>query len=187
MILSHVRKSGKLKRGGTLVELLVDAFGERAADAFHARQILDTRSQHALKSTEVLEEPLAAPRTHRGNLLEARRGARLAAARAMPRDREAVRLVADLLDQVQRRMIGRQATRLFLARDEELLHAGLALHTLGHADHADVMQAEVLHHRLRSVDLPEAAVDEDQVRCLALALRELAVAHAQRIAHRTIV
>src|SRR5476649_2804556 len=127
MILSHVRKSGKLKRGGTLVELLVDAFGERAADAFHASQILDTRSQHALKSTEVLEEPLAAPRPHRGNLLEAGRRARLAAARAVARDREAVRLVADLLDEMQRRMIGRESPRLVLARHEELLHAGLAL------------------------------------------------------------
>src|SRR5471032_381909 len=148
MILSHVRKSGKLKRGCTLMELLVNAFGELAADAFHPRQILDTRSQHALKSTEVLQEPLAAPRPHGGNLLEARRRARLAAARAVARDREAVRLVADLLDEMQRRMIGRQAARLVLAGHEELLHAGLALHALGHADHADVMQAEILHHRL---------------------------------------
>src|SRR6202521_1359482 len=121
MIRSHVRKSGKLKRAGTLVQLLVDALGELAADALDASQILDTRSQHALKSPEVLQQSLAPARPHGGNLLQARGGALLAASRAMPGDREAMRLVADLLDQVQRRVVGRQATRRLLARDEELL------------------------------------------------------------------
>ena len=80
------------------------------------------------------------------DVLQARGGARLAAPRAVPGDGEAVGLVADLLDEVQRRMVRRQAPRALLARHEELLEAGLALLALGHADHRDVGEAQVLHH-----------------------------------------
>src|SRR5260221_11212562 len=108
------------------MQLLVDALGQGAADPLDASQILDTRSQHPLKSTEVLEEPLAPARPDRGNFFQARGGARLAAARAVPGDREAVRLVADLLDQVQRGMVGREPPRRLFSNDEELRQPGLA-------------------------------------------------------------
>src|SRR5690349_15228791 len=114
------------------MQLLIDALGELAADALDARQILDARSKHPLKSTEMFQQPLAAAWPDGGYLLQARGGARLAAARAMSRDREAVRLVAHLLDEMQRRMVGRKPSRLVLAGNEELLQSGFALHALRH-------------------------------------------------------
>src|SRR5262249_23002218 len=116
----------------------------------------------------MLEQALAPSRSHGGDLLEARSGARLAAPGAVPGDRAAMRLVAHLLDEVQRGMVGRKAPRLLFTRDEELLHPRLALHALRDADHADVVQPQVGHHGTRGIELPDAAVDEDEVRRLAL-------------------
>src|SRR3982751_5435766 len=153
------------------MQLLVDALGEGPADPFDAGEVVNAGSKYPLQSTEMIKEPLAPPRAHRRDFLQARGRARLAAARAMAGDGEAVRLVADLLDEVQRRVIGRQALGLFLARDEGPFHAGLAPDAFGHADHAAVVQAEIRHHRARCVELADAASDEDQVRRLALAVR----------------
>src|SRR6185312_17490715 len=121
------------------------------------------------------------------DLLEARSGARLPAPGAMARDRETVRLVAHLLDEMERRVVGRKAPWLLLSGDEELLEARFPLRALGDTDHRDVMQAQVRHHGARRVELADATVDEDQVGHLSFAVRELAVAHAERIAHGTVV
>src|SRR6187549_3739289 len=100
-----MRAHNRYRPHAGLVQLLVDALGERAADALHLGQVVHARGQHALKAAEMLEQPLPAARSHRGDLLEARGGARLAAARAVSRDGETVRLVADLLDEMQGGMV----------------------------------------------------------------------------------
>src|SRR5882672_10794083 len=98
----------QVRRFGTLsgMELPVDLLGELAADALDLRQVLHARA-------------------HARDPLERGRGAALRAAGAMPGDGEAVRLVADLLDEVQPRMVRRQPHRL--SSDPQLLQARLAL------------------------------------------------------------
>ena len=78
----------------------------------------------------------------------------LAAQLAVVRDREAVRLVAHLLQQVQRLRVARDAHRLALAGQVHLLEP------LGEARDADVFEAELLEHAHRDAELALAAVDE---------------------------
>ena len=101
-------------------------------------------------------------------------------ARAVAGDREAVRLVAHLLDEVQRRVVRRQAARLLLARDEELLHAGLALHALGHADHRGSRAGPGRpSSRRAALSWPMPPSIRIRSGVLALAVGELAVAHCR--------
>src|ERR1051325_1492750 len=83
------------------VQVAVDALRERTADALHLGDIVDRGGLHAPQSAEMLDQRLAALGADARDLVEHRGGARLAAPRAVPDDGEAVRLVADRLDQVQ--------------------------------------------------------------------------------------
>src|SRR5689334_5000302 len=121
------------------MEFLVDPLGECTAYSLDAGQVVDARGEDPLQPAEMLEQLLAARGPDGRDLLEARGGARLAAPRAVAGDRETVRLVAHLLDEVQRGAVGREAPGLVLAGKDQLFHAGLALHALGHADHADLV------------------------------------------------
>src|ERR1700687_1986066 len=154
MIRSHVSNSGMLSRMVALVKLLVDALGERTADAFHACKIFDARGEHSLQAAEVLEKLLAPARSDGRNLLQARGGARLAAARAVAGNRETVCLVSDLLDQMGRRVVRGQPARLLLARHEKLLQARFPLFALGHPDHAKAGHSYIRHHPTRRGYLP---------------------------------
>ena len=61
----------------------------------------------------------------------------------MARDGEAMRFVADLLDEVQARMVRRAAAAASLAfGQDQLLQSRLALLALGHADHRQVAQSQ---------------------------------------------
>ena len=74
------------------------------------------------------------------------------------RDREAVRLVADPLQELQAGGVLRQHDRLRPARDEDLLDP------LRERDHRDARQVVALHRRERRRELALAAVDHDEVR-----------------------
>ena len=106
----------------------------------------------------------------------------------MVRDGEAVRLVTDLLEQVQGLGVARDAHRLGIAGEIDLLEA------LGQRRHADVFEPEVLEHPHRDTELTLAPVDEEQVRRVGeplagartfVALGEVAAeAPGQRLFHR---
>src|SRR5947207_14841370 len=121
----------------------IDALGERTADAFHLGDVVDRRRLYAAQAAEVLDQCLAALRADAGNLIQHRGRARLAAASAVADDGEAVRLVADRLDEMQRRVRRRELQAARLRLDDQLLEARLALRSLGDAHHADLMQAEI--------------------------------------------
>src|SRR5262245_36094365 len=87
------------------MELPVDFLGELAADALDLGQIFHARSQHAPQSSEPRQKLFTALRAHSCNAFEARRGAPLGTPRPVSRDREAVRFVADPLDQVEARVV----------------------------------------------------------------------------------
>src|SRR5262249_687770 len=181
MIRIHVSRIGTLSG----MELPVDLLRELAADAFDLGQVLDARAHHALESSEARQQLLAPLRAHAGDALERGRGAGLGAPRAVPGDREAVRLVADVLDQVETGMIGRQPERTLA--DPQLLQPGLALRTLGDADEGDVGKPDLGERRPRRPDLPLAPVDEDRVGRDALPARDASVAARERLVERAVV
>ncbi len=82
------------------MELLVNAFGERSADSFDAREIIDTGSDHPLKSTEMLQQTLTATRAHGEALNQPSCRTRLTAPCPVASDRKAMRLVPYLLDEM---------------------------------------------------------------------------------------
>ena len=113
--------------------------------------------------------------------------------RALPRrarwpdDREAVRLVADLLDEMQARMRRRELQRARLRFEDQLFLSGLALGPFGHADHADLVQAQIMQDCSSDAHLPLAAVDQDQVRDLACLGGHALVAPRQHLLHGGVV
>src|SRR5262245_26927738 len=143
--------------------MLVDALSERPADALHLGDVVDRRRLHAAQPTERREQRLAALVADPGDLAQHGRGARFAPARAVPDDREAMRFIADLLDEMQARMRWRELQGFRLRLDDQLLHAGLALRTLRDTDYADLVQPKVVQHRRCDAHLPFPTVDEDQV------------------------
>src|SRR5258706_15623723 len=116
--------------------MFVDALGERAADAFHLRDVVYSRGLHAAQPAEMLDQRLAALRADAWNLVEHGRGARFSAPRAMADDGEAVRLVADRLDEVQPGVRGRQLQGARVGLQDQLFEAGFALGALRDPDHA---------------------------------------------------
>src|SRR3954464_13024116 len=131
----------------------IDALGEWTADAFHLGDVVYRRRLHAAQAAEVLDQRLAALCPDAGNLVQHGGRALLAAAGAVADDGEAVRLVADRLDEMQP---GGRGGELQAARprlDDQLLQPGLALRAFRHADHAHLVKAEVGEHRARDADL----------------------------------
>ncbi len=92
-----------------------------------------------------------------GRSSNADRTLRLGPHLAVVGDREAMRLVAQSLDEVERRRRGRQHDRLGPAGQEELL----AL--LGQAGQRQVVQPELVEDLPGGADLARAAVDDDEV------------------------
>src|SRR6185295_10532228 len=147
----------------------VDLLGKLARDAIDRLQVLDARRADAARAAEALQQSRPLLRADAGNLLErAGAGANAGASRPHPGDREAVRLVADLGDEHQRRRV---------AAERDLRPA--------------VGEDELLEDRARDADLAAPAVDEDEVGkpCLPLrrCLDELGVAARQHLAHRRVV
>ena len=81
---------------------------------------------------------------------------------AMGPDGEAVRLVAQALDEEQRRIAGRKLEGL-AALDEEGFPAGVAVGALGDRDQRDPFDAERGQNLARGLELPAPAVDDDEV------------------------
>ena len=111
----------------------------------------------------------------------------LRAPRAVPLDREAMRLVANLLQKVQPRMVGRQVQHLRSIRKDDVLFPGLALRAFRDADQSRVVQPLFGQHVGRDGDLPLAAVDDEQIRHRVLAGDDARAAAGQRLAHRGVV
>src|SRR5712692_1763973 len=178
---SHVRRLGTLSG----MELPVDLFGELAADALDLRQVLDARADHALQPAEPRQQLPAALDADSGDALQGGSRAAPGAARTVAGDGEAVRLVADSLDQVQAGMVGRKPHRALA--DPQLLETRLSLRPLGDADQRDVGEARLRERLFRRAHLPFASVDEDQVGGDALPARDPAVAARERLRERAVI
>ncbi len=106
----------------------------------------------------MLEERGAPRRAEAGDVVERRGRHALAALPAVLGDREAVRLVADALEQVQALGGTLEDDGVLLPRQPDLLEP------LGEAAQRDVVDAEVGQGARRGGDLRRAAVDDDEVR-----------------------
>jgi len=115
-----------------------------AADAGHTTQIFDARIRNTLQSAEMPQQFAATFGTDARDTFQRRFAAFFVAARGVTGDGEAVRLVADVLDQMQRRRIARQhklIRRTSGTRQDQHLQPRLAICTLGDADDPDVREA----------------------------------------------
>src|SRR5690554_6150323 len=106
------------------MEMPIDRLGQLARDALDLDEILDAGPRDGLEAPELPQQVAAALRAESPDLLERRRRLAPLPPRPMTRDREAVRLVAHLLDQMQRRRRRRQRQRARAAGDVEPLPAG---------------------------------------------------------------
>ena len=105
----------------------------------------------------------------------------------MALDREPVRFVADLLQQVQPRMIRGQVQHGVAIRKDDVLLARLALGTLGDADQPRRVQPLLREHVGGHGHLPLAAVDDEEIRRRILAGHDARAPARQRLAHRRVV
>src|SRR5437588_9909231 len=167
--------------------MAVNPLGERPADALDLGDIVDRRGLHAAQAAEMLDQRLAALGADAGNLVQHRGRALFAPPRPVANDGEAVRLVADRLDEMQRRMRRRELQTARVRLDDQLLQSGLALRPLCHADEAYLMQAEIGEHGTRDADLAFAAVDQYEVWNLAGLPRDALIAAREHLAHRAVI
>ena len=145
-------------RRRTAVQVVVEVARDPVREPRELQERLDRLLAELLHRPELLEQPLAPGRAQPGHVVEHRTGHPLVAQLAVVRDREPVRLVPHLLQQVERLGVARDAHRIRAARHVDLLEP------LGQADDADVLEAELLEHPHRDVELALAAVDHQQVR-----------------------
>src|SRR5664280_1111159 len=146
----------------------------------------------APRTAEALQQFGAFSRADTGNLLEpARSGANTGTARPHSGDRKAMRFVADLRDEHERRRLAAEPDLGPPIGEDELLEPDLAPFALLDADDARKLDAEFLEHFFGDADLALAAVDENNVgqprRALARRLDEFGVAARQHLAHRRVI
>src|SRR5207247_11364098 len=113
---------------------------------------------------DVSQMRLRAVRPETGHRIEHRKCHLPAAQLPVVGDREAVRLVSHLLEQIQRLRVARDAHRFAPARQVDLLEA------LREARDTDVLQAEFLEYAHSHAELTLATVDNEQVRRIREAL-----------------
>ena len=95
----------------------------------------------------------------------------------MEGDREAVRLVANALDEEQRRIVPGQGDRILaITRVQQLLF-------LREADGYQIRETELFKRRVGGRQLTLATVNQDQIRERAAFLEQLAIAASDDLVH----
>ena len=110
----------------------------------------------------MMQQRLLAPGADPGDLVERRMPDRLRSPGAVGADGEAVRLVAQPLQEIEHG-IARVERERRAAGHEKSLAAGVAVGALGDADDRDVADAEFVEHSLRDAELPQPAIDQHEV------------------------
>src|SRR5260221_4023986 len=146
-----------------LVEEVVDLGGGLGADPGPLGEIGRRRALDRLERAEMVEQGAFGGRADAGDLLQPRLADVAAAPDAVRADREAMRLVAQPLDEIERRIARLELERL-ASGQEEGLHPGVAVRAFGHRDERNVDDAERRQRLLRRGQLPAAAVDNDEIR-----------------------
>src|SRR5213596_1878770 len=124
-----------------LVELRVDRARRPLRDAGHALELLLARREETLRRSEVLEQRAPPGRAHTLERVEDRLLRLRVAPLSVEAEREAVRLVADPLQELEPRRVPVEDDRLRAIRDEHFLLP------LRERDHGHARQVERLHRR----------------------------------------
>jgi hypothetical protein len=132
---------------------------ELAADAVYFRKIVNAGSRNALQAAELAQQfaPFARPESR--NRFEHGLRTRFGAPRAVSRNRESMRLVANALDQMQRRRIWRKGDRRVLAWAEQTFLTRPAIGALRDPRQGDAFDLQLLQDSDGLCQLPRAAID----------------------------
>src|SRR6266481_659803 len=140
-----------------LVEEVVDLARGLGADPGHLGEISERRALDRLERPEMVEQRALAGRADTGDFLKPRLADVAPAPDAVRADREAMRLVAQPLDEIEHRVARLELERL-ASGQEEGLHPVVAVRAFGHRDERNVDDAERRQRLLRRGQLPAAAV-----------------------------
>src|SRR5215217_5183418 len=144
------------------VEEIVDGARRRGVHACRLDEVLVGGALDRLDGAEMVQEGALAVRADARDLVERTLRHLALALRPMRPDREAVRLVAQALHEIERRIARRQLQRR-LSGQKESLAAGVAVAPLGDADEGHIVDADLRQRFARGLELPLAAVDEHEV------------------------
>jgi hypothetical protein len=115
------------------MEVLVHGLGHRVGQPRQGLELLERGALHRVDTAELLDQALLAGGPEPGDVVEHRLGHPLVAQLAVVADGEAVALVSQPLQQVQRLGLPREAHRIGLAREVHLLEL------LGQRRHRDLV------------------------------------------------
>src|SRR3954454_16752729 len=144
------------------VEEIVDGPRRRGVHACRLDEVLVGGALDRLDGAEMVQERALAVRADTRDLVERSLCHLALALGPMRPDREAVRLVAQALHEIELRIARRQLQRR-LSGQEEGLAAGVAVAPLGDADEGHIVDADLRQRFARRLELPLAAVDEHEV------------------------
>ncbi len=146
-----------------LMEVTIDAAGERTADAFDILEIGNAGAAYPLGRAKGPEQRLLALRPDAGHLVERIGRNALEAAGAMGADGKAMGLIAQALDEIKHRL-ARLEHEGGPAGQMEMFPPGVAIGTLGHGYHRQVAKTQLLQDGQGGAELPGAAIDHRQIR-----------------------
>src|SRR6516162_5192254 len=120
------------------------------------------RALDRLERPEMVEQRALASRADAGDFLQPRLADVAPAPDAVRADREAMRLVAQPLDEIEHRIARLELERL-PAGQEEGLHPRVPIRAFGDRSERHIDDAERRQRLLRRRQLPAAAVDDDEI------------------------
>ena len=106
---------------------------------------------------------------------------------SMPGDREAMRFIANALNQTQRRRVRRKYKRRFLTGQEKAFLSCPAIGAFRDSHDHESLHAERIECRERRVELPRAAVDQQQIGHWRFAAQDACEAPLHRLTESTII
>ena len=141
---------------------VIDELGGRGIDARDLFEIGEPGARNRLCRSERMQQGALADRSDPADLVERALGDVLLAARAVGADGEAMRLVAQPLHEIKRRVARREPERRPVG-EEKSLAPGVAIGPFGDRSDRHTLDAEFGEGLARRRELTVAAIDEDQV------------------------
>src|SRR3990167_8972653 len=180
-VLGWNRPSLNVVQGG------INVFGNFLADSGNPCNFRLAGPGKPLQTAEMAEKFAPAFGADTWNVLQHRRGSLLLPPRTMAGDSETVSLVANMLDQMQRRGIPLQpkpGARIFQKQGFQARVAGF---TVGDAENLHTLDLQVRQHLPRLFQLALATVDDQHVGQLGLAFFQSGVAALQCLVHGGVI
>src|SRR5580700_11789854 len=145
----------------TLVKKFVNPPCRFGTDALDLHQVGDRGALDGFERAEVMQQRAFTRRSDAGDLLQAGLAHVARAARPVRADGKTMGFIAQPLDEIEHRVARRQLERV-AAREEEGFAPGIAVRPLGDGGQG-YLGAKTGEHFAGGIELPEAAVDQDQV------------------------